>query len=291
MDCLVAVRRYFDAWNARSADAILSSLNDGATYEDPSSGGPVSGENLAAYVSGLWSAFPDLAFEEISLAETAPGTAAGQWIMRGTNTGNFMGLPPTGKKVQLHGCDFITVKGGKVQSVIGYFDSAAVPRQLGLNVIVQPFSVGPFRFGTSTSVQTGKTEVPGAFSITQLETLEGEAGPLVTKAGRDSLLDMLKMDGFIGAVTANFGSRRVTISAWANPEASRQVMKGGAHAAAMRGMYGGELAQQGYTSVWTSVRVNPLMLRCDSCGRMTRGPDETHTCACGARLPDPLPYW
>ena len=68
-------------------------------------------------------------------------------------------------------------------------------------------------------------------------------------------------------------------------------MKEGAHTVPMRGMYDGTLARQGYTSVWTKHRVNPYMLRCDSCGKMTRGPDESLTCSCGARLPDPAPYW
>ncbi|MBI2718827.1 MAG: ester cyclase [Rhizobiales bacterium] len=291
MSSLDLVHRYMDAWNRRNADAILATLGASGTYEDPSTQGPISGEALRAYVTGLWTAFPDLAFDKLSVGETGPDSVAAQWIMRGTNTGSMMGLPPTGKKVELRGADFFVIAGGSIASVTGHFDTAAVPRQLGLNVIVQPFAIGPFKFGTSTSVQTGRTQEPGAFSITQLEALDDEAGKIITKAGRDTMIDMLKMDGFIGSVTANFGSRRVTISAWASPEDSRQVMKGGAHADAMRGMYDGSLAKQGFTSVWTKHRVNPYMLRCDSCGKMTRGPNESLTCSCGTRLPDPAPYW
>ena len=147
MDNLAAVRPYFAAWNARSADAILAALNDSGTYEDPGTGGPISGEALRAHVTGLWSAFPDLRFEERSLAGTGESSAAALWIMRGTNTGSMMGLPPTGKAVELHGADFIALKTGKVETVAGYFDTSAVPRQLGLDVIVQPFAIGPFKFG------------------------------------------------------------------------------------------------------------------------------------------------
>ena len=291
MDNLDAVRRYLQGWIDRDADGILASLNDGGTYEDPSTGGPISGEAIRNYVKGLWSAFPDFTFEEQSLGETGPDTAAAQWLMKGTNTGSMMGLPPTGKTVELRGVDFFTLKNGKVQTVTGYFDTASVPRQLGLNVIVQPFAIGPFRFGTSTSVQTGKTQAPGAFSITQLETLDDEAGKIVTNGGRDTMIDMLKMDGFIGSVTANFGSRRVTISAWDSPEDPRQVMKQGAHTVVMRDMYAGSLAKNGYTSVWTNHHINPYMVRCVACGKMTRGPDESRTCSCGAKLPEPVPYW
>ena len=89
--------------------------------------------------------------------------------MRGTNTGSLQGLPPTGRSVEVPGSDFIEIEGDKVRSVQGYFDSRAVPEQLGLQVLVQPKAIGPFSFGTSTLAQTGKNAKPGAFSITMLE--------------------------------------------------------------------------------------------------------------------------
>jgi steroid delta-isomerase-like uncharacterized protein len=291
MDTLAAVRRYFDAWNARSADAILASLAEGGTYQDPGTGGPISGEAIRAYVTGLWSAFPDLSFEDAGLAPTGPASAAAQWIMRGTNTGSMRGLPPTGKTVELHGADFFTLRDGKVATVAGYFDTSALPRQLGLNVIVQPFAVGPFSFGTSTSVQTGKTQEPGAFSITYLEASDADAVQKVREGSRASLIDMLKIDGFIGATTAVIGNRMVTISAWDSPDDSRKVMREGKHAEVQRLMFDGAIARRGYTSVWTEHHINPWFERCDSCGRMNRGAGADRLCSCGAKLPDPAPYW
>ena len=60
---------------------------------------------------------------------------------------------------------------------------------------------------------------------------------------------------------------------------------------AMKGLYDGSLARQGYTSVWTKNRINPVMVRCESCGKMNCGPDESRMCLCGAKLPDAFPYW
>ena len=97
MTSIECVRRYFKAWSDRDADAILASLVDGGTYQDPSTVVPIGGEALRGYVEGLWSAFPDLSFEEESVGETGEGTVAAQWLMRGTNTGSMMGLPPSGK--------------------------------------------------------------------------------------------------------------------------------------------------------------------------------------------------
>ena len=291
MSNLEAVQRYLGAWIVRDADAILASLTDDGTYEDPGTGGPIAGESLRGYVAGLWSAFPDLTFEIESLVETGPATAAAQWIMLGTNTGSMMGLPPTGKSVRLPGADFFTLRDGKVSTVRGYFDSARVPRQLGLDVIVQPKEVGPFRFGVSTVVQTGKTQEPGAFSITYLEARDDAAVQAVREGSRASLIDMLKMEGFIAATTSTVGHRMVTVSAWNTPEDSRRVMKEGMHASVMGGFYDGSLARGGFTSVWTKHRINPPMIRCDACGQTTRGSTPGQVCRCGATLPDPLPYW
>jgi steroid delta-isomerase-like uncharacterized protein len=291
MSNLEAVQHYLDAWIARDADGILRSLTTQGTYEDPGTGGPIAGEDLRGYVTGLWSAFPDLTFEIESLAETGPDTAAAQWVMLGTNTGSMAGLPPTGRQMRLPGADFFTLRNTKISKVRGYFDSAGVPRQLGLEVVVQPREIGPFRFGVSTTVQTGRTEEPGAFSITYLEAKDDAAVQTVREGSRSSLIDMLKMDGFIAATTSTIGHRMVTISAWDSPEASRRVMKEGAHAGVMSGFYDGSLARGGYTSVWTKHRINPPMIRCDACGETTRGAKPGQACRCGAKLPDPLPYW
>jgi ketosteroid isomerase-like protein len=48
MTDLDAVRKYFAGWNAQDADAILASLTEDGTYEDPGTGGPISGPALKA---------------------------------------------------------------------------------------------------------------------------------------------------------------------------------------------------------------------------------------------------
>jgi steroid delta-isomerase-like uncharacterized protein len=280
---------YFSAWIARDADAILATLADDGTYADPSTGGPISGEAFRAYVTALWAAFPDLTFD---IASHADDGASAQWIMRGTNTGAFRGLPPTGKAVTVRGADFFTfAPDGRIATVTGYFDGGAVPRQLGLDIIVQPKQIGPFRFGRSTEVRTGKRDEPVAFSITYLEASDDPSVEEIRSRSRDSLLDMLKMDSFIGATTASIGQRMVTISAWSDPDAPRRVMREGHHAEAMKSFYDGRLASAGYTTVWTLHRNNGFMVRCASCHRMTRHPQEGAACACGATLPAQPAWW
>src|SRR5215467_5022669 len=135
---LEVAQRYFDAWNKHDAAAIVAAFAERGTYEDPVTPGPLTGPAIAAYAQGIWDAFPDLSFEIVSATEGGSGPLSAEWLMKGTNRGPFNGLPPTNASVALPGADFIRVSDGKIDSVKGYFDSGALPRALGLDVIVQP---------------------------------------------------------------------------------------------------------------------------------------------------------
>lgn len=290
------VQQYFDAWNRRDADAVLATLAAEATYCDPTSGGRLRGEAFKGYMNGLWAAFPDLSFEIASAGLAGPDLVAAQWIMRGTNTGPMMGLPPAGKSVTVPGADFIRLAGGKIQTVDGYFDSRAVPEQLGLQVLVQPQEIGPFAFGTATRASvgknvTGKNIKPGAFSITVLEARSPEDTRAVERQSAGIVEEMLAMNGFLGFVGVTVGPRMMTISAWENVKDPRQLLAGGRHAEAMKKFFGTELAAGGFTSVWVPDRINTRWVRCGSCGRMGDHERSLGICSCGKKLPEPLPYW
>ena len=296
MDALPeCVRQYFDAWNRRDADAVLATFTVDGTYCDPASGGRLRGEALKGYMAGLWSAFPDLSFEITSQGLAGENLAAAQWTMRGSNTGPIMGLPPTGKSVTVSGADFIRVVANKIQTVDGYFDTRAVPEQLGLQVLAQPKELGPFAFGNATRASlahvTGKNIKPGAFSITVLESRSPEESRIVEQQSAPIVGEMMSMNGFLGWVGVTVGSRMMTISAWESPKDPRQLLTGGSHAEAMKKFFGTELASGGFTSVWVPDRINTRWVRCVSCGRMADHERSTGTCSCGNKLPDPLSYW
>jgi steroid delta-isomerase-like uncharacterized protein len=295
MEALECAQQYFDAWNRRDADSVLATFAVDGTYYDPASGGRLRGEALKGYMAGLWAAFPDLSFEIASIGLAGENLVAAQWIMRGTNSGSMMGLPPTGKSVTVPGADFIRVKvdktGGKIQTVDGYFDSRAVPDQLGLQVLVQPKEIGPFTFGNATRGWGGKNVKPGAFSITVLESRSPEETRFVEQQSAPIVGEMLAMDGFLGFVGVTVGNRLMTISAWENARDPRQMLTGGTHAEAMKKFFGTELAAGGFTSVWVPDRINARWVRCNTCHRMADHERGAGTCSCGAKLQDPLPYW
>jgi len=295
MDALACAQQYFDAWNRRDADAVLTTFAADGTYCDPASGGRLRGEALKGYMNGLWAAFPDLSFEIASKGLAGDKLVAAQWIMHGTNTGSMMGLPPTGKSVTVSGADFIRVVDGKIQTVDGYFDSRAVPEQLGLQVLVQPKEIGPFAFGNANRASignaTGKNVRPGAFSITVLEARSPEEIQAVQRESQGVVEEMLAMNGFLGFVGVTVGNRMMTITAWESAKDPRQLLAGGRHADAMRAFFGTELASGGFTSVWVPDRINTRWVRCDGCQRMTDHERSVGACSCGQKLPEPLPYW
>jgi steroid delta-isomerase-like uncharacterized protein len=284
-------QRYFDAWNRRDTTAVLQTLHADGTYADPTTGGPLSGDAFVGYMNGLFSAFPDTSFEVASVGLAAPDLVAAQWIMRGTNTGSMFGLPPTRKSIVLNGADFIRVEGGKIRSVDGYFDSRVIPDQLGLQVVVQPTAIGPFTFGTAARAWGGKTEKPGAFSITALHARGPDDVNGVREQTRLIATELLSMKGFIGLVTATVGDRMLTISAWENPGDPRQLLQGGQHGEAMKKFFGTELGAGGYTAVFVPDRINTMWVRCTSCQTMTDFSARKGLCTCGARLSQPIPYW
>ena len=291
MNPVEIAQQYFDAWNRRDADAVLATFGPGGTYCDPVSGGRLSGAALKGYVSGLWSAFPDLNFEIASKGLAGENLIAAQWIMHGTNSGSMMGLPPTGKSVTVHGADFIRVADGKIQTVDGYFDSRAVPDQLGLQVLVQPQELGPFAFGNATRAWPGKNIKPGAFSITVLEARSPEEIRAVEQMSPGIIGDMMSMQGFLGWVGVTVGRRMMTISAWESAKDPRQMLTGGKHADSMKQFFGKEISSGGFTSVWVPERINARWVRCGVCDRMMDHERNAGTCSCGGKLADPLPYW
>lgn len=281
-------QQYFDAWNARDADAIMQTFVENGTYSDPGVQ-LLSGQGIGDYAQSLWAAFPDLSFTINSLIESTEGSIAAEWVMTGTNTGSMNGLPPTGKPISLAGIDFIEFEPDGIKALRGYFDTKVIPEQLGLQIIVQPHSIGPFSFGQAIAVQTGNKAKPGAFAITYAGINEDEAEEL-RELSKDSAVEMLQMDGFIGLRLIRIGGEAYTVSAWEQPDQPKQMMKSPAHKKAMQ-RYWEDFSHAGHTSVWVPSYFNPMRVRCGSCHNMFDVDQNAGICACGATLPEPPPYF
>ena len=99
-------------------------------YREHQFGMPPNIEGLKASVRALRAAFPDLklTIEEMS-AESEK-----VWVRmtaRGTHGGEFMGVPPTGRKIQISVFDMCRLEDGRITDHWGVPDRFAIMHQIG----------------------------------------------------------------------------------------------------------------------------------------------------------------
>jgi steroid delta-isomerase-like uncharacterized protein len=284
------IRRYFQAWNERDVNGVLAALAPGGTYADPATTGPLAGASLAHYLGGFFAAFPDVGFELTEVRGDGDRLAVG-WLMHGANTGPLRpGLPPTGASVTLPGIDLIDLDGGAIRSVQGFFDQQTLLAQLGLQVVVQPWALGPVQFGRAVWLSTGSRVKPGAFSTTWIDVATEREREEVIERTRQMFAELAQMPGFIGATFTNVGCRLSTQTAWDGVASAHAMMQLIDHKTALQRFFSGDLGVAVHTSVWAPERQNTLWVRCAVCGKVE--PYETGgQSACGAPFPEQPPYW
>lgn len=124
---------YFEAVAARDADAMAAHWHpDGVGDLVPI--GILRGPGaVRAFFSEMFTAVPDAHFVVLKMAVDTEGAAV-QWRLRGTFEGGaFQGIEPTGRTIELRGCDCLEVDDdGKLIRNTAYYDGAAFARQVGM---------------------------------------------------------------------------------------------------------------------------------------------------------------
>ena len=93
----------------------------------------LTGQAIGNFARGVFTAFPDAAFQIVSIGNTGGGLVATQWLARATNTGPLAdGSPPTGRPLTLPGASFTQVESDKIRSEQVYHDRQTMDEQLGL---------------------------------------------------------------------------------------------------------------------------------------------------------------
>jgi len=121
------VRRWIEAYNKHSLDSFDEFI--APDYFDHTN--QVDREGLKQLFNMGFKAFPD--WHEIIEDIIAEGDKV--WIRisyTGTNTGEWMGLAPTGKKVTMTGVDIYRIANGKLVEYWNVSDSLAFNKELGV---------------------------------------------------------------------------------------------------------------------------------------------------------------
>lgn len=125
-----AVRRFFqEIWCDHDESAIDRYIAADAAGNDPDFG--IGRESFRRQWKKWLQGFPDLRFDVEELVAEGD-TVVSRWILTGTHTGEFLGYPPTGKKVKVHGMSLDHLKDGVVVSGCDGWDALGFRQQLGI---------------------------------------------------------------------------------------------------------------------------------------------------------------
>jgi len=118
----------FNKGNLAAVDEIVSA--DLKEHENMPPGITPGLEGLKILITGMRAGFPD----QKSTIEDIAVDGDKIWsriVIRATNTGPFMGMPPTGKRVTVDVMDLCRFSGGKIVEHWGLTDNLSMMQQLG----------------------------------------------------------------------------------------------------------------------------------------------------------------
>jgi steroid delta-isomerase-like uncharacterized protein len=103
---------------------------EGCVDHDPLPGQPEGREGQRWTCQMVVDGLSDRSIEEFYLADG--DKVVESWVCSGTHTGDFLGIPPTGKRLDVRGMEVWRVADGQIVERWGVVDSGAIMEQLGL---------------------------------------------------------------------------------------------------------------------------------------------------------------
>lgn len=125
------VRRYYDeVFNQRDVDLVDQLAVDDYVEHDPFPGQGDGRDDLKARVQLILDAMRPLRFEVQDVVAEGD-TVVVRWVQRGTQSGSFMGIPPTGREFTIAGIDIHRLRDGRMAEHWHVVDLFALLQQLG----------------------------------------------------------------------------------------------------------------------------------------------------------------
>jgi steroid delta-isomerase-like uncharacterized protein len=128
---IVVRRLYEEVWNKRRLEVVDEVISPSHALHDANvSGSQMGPEAYRQQVIRFTMAFPDLRFaiEDIVSEEDKLVVS---WTISGTHKGEFMGIPPTDKKISVQGITINHIGDGKILDSDISWDALGLMRQLG----------------------------------------------------------------------------------------------------------------------------------------------------------------
>ena len=132
MDHAATMRRAYDLINAGDIDGFSELLSEDFVEHEETPGLEPTKAGVVSFFRMYKAAFPDLTFEPKQFF-TNGDTVAVYFKASGTQSGEFMGIPPTGKRFEVNGVDIVRFgDDGVGREHWGVFDAMTMMQQLGV---------------------------------------------------------------------------------------------------------------------------------------------------------------
>jgi steroid delta-isomerase-like uncharacterized protein len=132
MDHAATLRRFYDSINAGDVDGFGELLADDFVEHEETPGLAPTREGVKEFFRMYIGAFPDLRFDAEDVLASGDKVVA-RVRVTGTHEGEFMGMPATGKRVDVQAIDIVRFgDDGLAREHWGVFDALAMMQQLGV---------------------------------------------------------------------------------------------------------------------------------------------------------------
>ena len=126
-----AMRFFDEVLNAGDMSVIDEIVHDDMVDHEEIPGVPPTKAGVAMWVGMMRTAFPDMNVTVMRMVAEDDEV----WVhsrMTGTHKGDFMGIPPTGEKVDVDAIDRVRARDGKAIEHWGVTDMATMLQQMGV---------------------------------------------------------------------------------------------------------------------------------------------------------------
>jgi len=130
-DNIAAQKHLAENVNAGNIDAAVQSFAPDAVDHDPAPGQPAGREGFKAFFTELTTAFPDAKIEPAHMVADDENVAVA-YTLTGTHEGQFQGIEPTGKTIEVRGLQIGRFANGQIVERWGSSDELGILQQLGV---------------------------------------------------------------------------------------------------------------------------------------------------------------
>lgn len=125
------VRRFLEEGiNQANEEVFLSLLDPNVVDHYAPPGLPPGAEGWNLNRKQLRGAFPDCRWEEQAMVAEGD-LVVGRYVLRGTHQGEFFGIPPTGRSIEVSNIHILRIAGGVIVEHWGHGDDLGMLGQLG----------------------------------------------------------------------------------------------------------------------------------------------------------------